>query len=58
MRVRSAFVAVLAVIWMGAVIINDALDGKLSGFSLFAGFVLIVGLWEISKAVRRRRTAE
>ena len=57
MRIRSTFVAVLAVIWMGAVIINDALDGKLSGFSLFAAFVLVVGLWEISKAVRRR-TAE
>jgi hypothetical protein len=57
MRIRSTFVAVLAVIWMGAVIVGDALDGKLSGFSLFAAFVLVVGLWEISKAVRRR-TAE
>jgi hypothetical protein len=57
MRVRSTFVAVVAVIWMGAVIIGDALDGKLSGFALFAAFVLAVGLWEISRAVRRR-TAE
>ena len=43
---------------MGAVIIGDAFDGKFSGFSLFAGFVLLVGLWEIGKAVRLKRSVD
>lgn len=52
---RSTIVAVVAVVWMGAVLLVDALDGALSGFALFAAFVLLVGLWEISKALRLRR---
>jgi hypothetical protein len=54
---RSTIVAAVAVVWMTAVLIVDALDGKFSGFSVFALFVLAVGLWEISKAVRARRAA-
>jgi hypothetical protein len=53
---RSTKVAIFAVVWMGAIIIVDALDGAFGGHSAFAAFVLVVGLWEISKEVRLRGT--
>lgn len=52
---RSTKVAIFAVVWMGAVIVVDALDGAFAGYSAFAALVLVVGLWEISKEVRLRR---
>jgi len=54
-RKRSTVVAAFAVVWMGAIIARDALDGVLSGHSIFAGFVLVVGVLELAKAVRARR---
>ena len=50
---RSTVVAAVAVVWMGAVLV--ALDGAFSGFAVFAALVLLVGIWEIGKAVRLRR---
>ena len=52
---RSTVVAAVAVVWMGAVLVVDALDGAFSGFAVFAALVLLVGIWEIGKAVRLRR---
>jgi len=53
---RSTIVAAFAAVWMGALLIRDA-AGEFTVASVFIAFVFVVALFELGRAVRRRRGA-
>ena len=51
---RSTIVAAFAAVWMGALLVRDAV-GEFTPGSIFVAFVFAVALFELGRAARRRR---